>query len=113
LPAFDTPLWLASIAAAIVGGILFGMAAWFSFTKVRLLPSRLLVALLALLPIAHFWWAFIEGHGPGKVVVRLLPWFDDVSFSVVFAALAGVALAACLASGSETAPSGHSVSLAR
>jgi hypothetical protein len=101
--AFDTPLWLTSIAAAIAGGILFGMASWFSFTNIRFRPSRLLLAVAALLPIVHFWWTYIEKHARPGSWLEAYRWFDDVTFQYVFAALAGVAVAACLAPASETA----------
>jgi hypothetical protein len=80
--------------------MLFGCAAWLSFSKVRFRPSRLLLALAALLPVAHFWWTFAEGHGRSGWLAY--QWFDGVNFQFVFAALAGVAVAACLAPASET-----------
>jgi hypothetical protein len=100
--AFDTPLWLASISAAIVAGMLFGRAAWLPFSNVRFRPSRLLLALAALLPLAHFWWAFTERHWRSGSWLEAYHWFDGVNFQYVFAALAGVAVAACLAPASET-----------
>ena len=55
-------MWLAWIAPTIVTGFLFGLATWLPFAKVRYLWSRLLLAALALAPIAQFWWLFFEGH---------------------------------------------------
>jgi hypothetical protein len=67
---FDTWLWLSWIGAAAGAGLLFGLAACLPFARVRFLPSRLLLAALALLPLAHFWWVFIEGHGSGGWLAR-------------------------------------------
>jgi hypothetical protein len=54
----DTTLWLESIGSTVAAGLLFGLATWLPFTSVRLLPSRLVLAVVALLPVAHFWWGF-------------------------------------------------------
>ena len=37
---FDTSLWLKSIGSTVAAGLLFGLATWLPFTKVRLVPSR-------------------------------------------------------------------------
>ena len=90
---FDTSLWLESIGSTVAAGILFGLATWLSFTKVRLLPSRFLLAAAALLPVAHFWWSFIDGHGNPSGWLGANYWFDNFQSQYVFAALAGVAIA--------------------
>jgi hypothetical protein len=92
----DRSLWLESIGSTVAAGLLFGLATWFPFTKVRLLPSRLLLAAAALLPVAHFWWSFIEGHGTPDGWLGANYWFDNFQSQYVFAALAGVAFASCL-----------------
>jgi hypothetical protein len=93
---FDTSLWLESIGSTVAAGLLFGLATWLSFTKVRLLPSRLLLAAAALLPVAHFWWSFIDGHGSPSGWLGANYWFDNFQSQYVFAALAGVAIASVL-----------------
>jgi hypothetical protein len=89
---FDTWLWLSWIGAAAGAGLLFGLAACLPFARVRFLPSRLLLAALALLPVAHFWWVFIQGHGSGGWLARGY-WFDGTQIQFVLPALAGVAIA--------------------
>ena len=93
---FDTSLWLESIGSTVAAGILFGLATWLSFTKVRLMPSRSLLAAAALLPVAHFWWSFIDGHGNPSGWLGANYWFDNFQSQYVFAALAGVAIASVL-----------------
>jgi hypothetical protein len=84
-------LWTGSLAAA---GLLFGLAAWFPFTTLRYLWSRLLLAALAFLPLVHF----------GVVMFYLAPrhpvsgwlttnWFWDVGSQTALAVLGGVAIA--------------------
>jgi hypothetical protein len=72
------------------------LATWLPFTKVRLLPSRLLLAAAALLPVAHFWWIFIEGHGKPNGWLEGNYWFDNFQSLYVFAALVGVGIASTL-----------------
>ena len=93
---FDTSLWLESIGSTVAAGLLFGLATWLPLTKVRLLPSRFLLAAAALLPVAHFWWSFIEGHGNPSGWLGANYWFDNFQSQYVFAALAGVAIASVL-----------------
>jgi hypothetical protein len=85
-----------SIGSTVAAGLLFGFATWLPFTRVRLLPSRLLLAAAALLPVAHFWWSFIEGHGSPDGWLGANYWFDNFQSQYVFAALAGVAIASVL-----------------
>jgi hypothetical protein len=85
-------LWLSWIGAAVAAGLLFGLATWLPFTKVRFLPSRLVLAAAALLPIAHFWWIFIRPHGSSGWLLRSY-WFDAVEIQFALVALAGVAIA--------------------
>ena len=89
---YDTSLWLSWAGSMVAAGFLFGLATWLPFAKVRFLPSRLLLAALALLPLAHFWWVFIEGHGSGGWLARGY-WFDGAQIQFVLLALAGVAIA--------------------
>jgi len=92
----ETSPWIASIGSAVTAGVLFGLATWFSFTRIRFLPSRLLLAAVTLLPVAHFWWTLIEGH-VGTGAVNASYWFDGFDSQFVFAALVGVAIASCFA----------------
>ena len=67
---YDDSLWLSWVGATVGAGFLFGLATWLPFVMVRYLPSRFLLAALALLPLAHF-WILIQGHagssvGPGR-----------------------------------------------
>jgi hypothetical protein len=48
-----TSLWLTWLGPAVGAGLLFGLAAWLPFTKVRYLWSRLLLAALVLAPLAR------------------------------------------------------------
>lgn len=89
---YDTSLWLTWAGAMVAAGFLFGLATWLPFVKVRFLPSRLLLAALTLLPIAHVWWVFIQGHGSGGWLARAY-WFDGAPIQFVSPALAGVAIA--------------------
>jgi hypothetical protein len=89
---FDTWLWLSWIGAAAGAGLLFGLAACLPFARVRFLPSRLLLAALALLPLAHFWWVYIQGHGSGGWLARGY-WFNGTQIQFVLPVLAGVAIA--------------------
>jgi hypothetical protein len=101
---FDDLLWLSWLGATVAVGLLFGLATWLPFTKVRYLPSRLLLAAVALLPIAQFWWVLIQGHATGGWLARAY-WFDGVQTQFVLAALAGVAIASGFrAKGSRPAP---------
>lgn len=89
----DGSLWLAWAGATVAAGLLFGLATWLPFAKIRFLPSRLLLAAVALLPLAHFSWLYIESHAPpGGWLVRF-SWFDDWGTQFVMAAFAGVAIA--------------------
>lgn len=102
---YDTSLWLTWVGAMVAVGFLFGLATWLPSAKIRFLPSRLLLAALALLPLAHFWWVFIRGHGSGGWLARGY-WFDGAQIQFVLAALAGVAIASgfrARRSGSDTA----------
>jgi hypothetical protein len=84
-------LWVGSLAAA---GLVFGLAAWFPFTALRYLWSRLLLAALAFLPLAHFWLVvlYLARH---HVVSGWLTtdWFWDVASQTALAVLGGVAIA--------------------
>lgn len=88
-------MWLAWIAPTIATGFLFGLATWLPFAKVRYLWSRLLLAALALAPIAQIWWLYIEGHAAERRWLWLFraDWlFGDLA-QIALAILAGVAIA--------------------
>lgn len=89
---YDNTLWLSWVGATVAVGLLFGLATWLPFTKVRFLPSRLLLAAVVLMPIAQLWWGLIKGHGEGGWLGRFY-WYDAVQVQFVLAALAGVAIA--------------------
>jgi len=91
-----TGLWLAWIGVTVAAGLLFGLATSLPFTKVRYAWSRLLLAAIALAPIAQFWWVFLfqlERHGEagGWLSRADRLWHPELQF--VLAALAGVAIA--------------------
>jgi len=89
---YDDSMWLAWFGATIAAGFLFGLATWVPFTSVRFLPSRLLLAVVLLLPIARFWWIFLQGHGSGSWLAKGY-WFDGMPVQWVLAAFVGVAIA--------------------
>jgi hypothetical protein len=94
---FDSSLWLVSVVATVVAGLLFGLAAWVPFTRIRYLSSRLLLAALALVPVAHFWWIFFNYHGSPTGWLGRAYWFDmSAETQFVLAGFAGVALASGL-----------------
>ena len=82
----DDVLWFSWVAATVVGGLLFGLATWVPFARVRFLPSRLALAAVALVPLAHAWWIWVGGHA------TRLYWFDGAEILFPMAALAGVAI---------------------
>lgn len=91
-------MWLAWSASTIGAGFLFGLATWLPFAAVRYLWSRLLLAALALAPLAQFWWVFVfqlPRHGDvGGWTYRWLPhWILDPTSQSALAVLAGVAIA--------------------
>jgi hypothetical protein len=88
---FDDWVWLSWVTAAIVAGLLFGLATWLPLGKIRFLPSRLALAAAALVPVAHY-WLLAERHASGGWLGKLY-WFDDLAIQFVMAALAGVAIA--------------------
>ena len=91
---FDNSLWLLSVVATVVAGLLFGLAGWLPFTRIRYLPSRLLLAAVALVPAAHFWWIFFNYHGDPSSWLGRAYWFDmSAETQFVLAGFAGVALA--------------------
>ena len=90
---YDTSLWLSWAGAMVAAGFLFGLATWLPFAKLRFLPSRLLLAAFALLPLAQFWWVLIQGHGRSGGWLSQAYWFDGAQIQFVLAALAGVAIA--------------------
>jgi hypothetical protein len=90
---YDGVALLSWVAAMVGAGLSFGLATWLPFTKVRFLPSRLLLAAVTLVPLAHFWWVVLERHmAAGSWVWRMF-WFESEGILFVLPALAGVALA--------------------
>ena len=63
----DDALWFSWVAATVFGGCLFGLATWLPFARVRFLPSRLALAAVALVPIAHASWIWLGGHATGRL----------------------------------------------
>ena len=62
--------------------------------SVPYLSSRLLLAAVALVPVAHFWWIFFNHHGNPSGWLWRAYWFDMSSETqFVLAGFAGVALA--------------------
>jgi hypothetical protein len=95
---FHTGLWLSWAALVVLAGFLFGLAAWFPFTKVRYLWSRLLLAALALLPLAHYLYVFgyqvpHTGSSGSGWIGRQWYVLSGVVAQTASAALVGVALA--------------------
>ena len=93
-----TGLWLAWISATVAAGILFGLATSLPFTstRVRYSWSRLLLAAIALAPIAQFWWVFLfqlDRHGLAGGWLFRADWLTAPELQFVLAALAGVAIA--------------------
>jgi hypothetical protein len=89
----DNSLWYAWLGWTVGAGVLFGSATWLPFTKLRYLPSRLLLALLASLPVVHYWWAFLFRVRSSAGLILQVRWFDAFQIQFVCAALAGVAIA--------------------
>jgi hypothetical protein len=90
---YANSLWLSWVGVTVAAGLLFGLATWLPFTKVRFLPSRLLLAAATLLPLVHFWWVLIQGHGQSSGWLAQAYWFDGAQIQFVMATLAGVAIA--------------------
>jgi hypothetical protein len=88
---YNNSLWLPWLGATVAVGLLFGLATWLPLTKVRFLPSRLLLAAAALLPIAQF-WVLVQGHATSGWL-RQAYWFDGEPTQFLLASLAGVAIA--------------------
>ena len=90
----DDSLWHLSILATIVAGLPFGLAAWLPFTRIRYLPSRLLLAAVALVPVVHFSWIILDQHVDSASWLWRAYWFDfSFEMQFVLAGFAGVALA--------------------
>jgi hypothetical protein len=90
---YDDSLLLSWAGAAVAAGLLFGLATWLPFSKIRFLPSRLLLAAVALLPLAHFWWIYNVSHADYGGWLERFYWFDQGATQFVMAAFAGVAIA--------------------
>jgi hypothetical protein len=82
--------------SAAGAGLLFGLATWFPFTRVRYAWSRLLLAAVAFAPIAQFWWVFIyqlQRHGEAGGWLYRADWLMDLETQFALATLAAVAIA--------------------
>jgi len=100
----DVWLWLSSVGSSAAAGLLFGLAAWLPFARVRYLWSRLLLAALVFLPVAHFWlfWGYLASRGHAVGGWLATDWFWGQGPQFVLAALGGVAIASGFrAKGSE------------
>lgn len=94
---WDVWLWLGWIGTSAGAGFLFGLATLLPFSRVRFLWSRLLLAALVLLPIAHFWliWGYLlpRRHTMGGWFATSTSWFGDLGTQFALAVLAGIAIA--------------------
>ena len=95
---FDDWLWISWIGATVTAGLLFGLATWLPFTRIRYAWSRLLLAALPLAPIVQVWWVRyqLERNGMADGWLVRADWLTDVTSQSVLAALAGVAIASGL-----------------
>ena len=94
-------VWLTWAGATIVAGLLFGLATLLPFANVRFMPSRLVLAAVALLPVSQFGWLFLRSHGAGHLF-----WFDAAHIQFSLAALAGVAIASAFTDDPEPRATG-------
>jgi ABC-type sulfate transport system permease subunit len=105
---FDTAAWLAWVPRMIAAGFLFGLAAWLPFRRLRYRWSRLLLAGLALAPLAQYWWLFLfqlqRNNAVGGWLYRL-DWLLAGADQKVLAVLAGVAVASVFTAAPEEAVS--------
>ena len=82
------------MGAAVAGGLLFGLATWLPFTSVRFVWSRLLLAAVAFVPIAQFWWVWIyQLQGEVGDWLFRADWFFAAPAQTALAVLTGVAIA--------------------
>jgi len=90
----DAWLWLSWIGPVVAGGLLFGLAIWLPFTKVRFTWSRLLLAAVAFIPIAQYWWVWIyQLQGEVSDWLFRADWFFAAPAQTSLAVLTGVAIA--------------------
>jgi hypothetical protein len=86
--------WLLWTGTAAVAGFVFGIAAWFPFAAVRYRWSRLMLAAIVVLPLAHFWVVLgylARRHPVGGWLAH--DWFWDFASQTALALLVGVAVA--------------------
>jgi hypothetical protein len=100
---FQQSLWLAWVAPLVAAGLLFGFAASMPFAGIRILPSRLLLAAFALIPLAHTWWVLVRHPGSSGGWLGQAYWFDATPVQFVSGVLTGVAIASMLGSKRRTA----------
>jgi hypothetical protein len=92
----DALIWLSWIGAAVVAGLLFGMATWLPFAAIGYRWSRLVLAAVALAPIAQYWWVWIyqlQRHGEVGGWLYRANWFSAETTQTALAVLTGVAIA--------------------
>jgi hypothetical protein len=101
---FDVRQWSATITPLIFAGALFTIAARFPFPRPRYAWSRLVLAVLALLPELHvafvMWSPQFDVRWPSFIITPR--WFDSGSVPAMCAVLAGVAIGAGFGARLET-----------
>ena len=107
---FDTAMWLTYGALMVLGGLLFGLAVWMPLTRFRYLPSRLIIAAVAMVPFFNTLWLDTHAADSGLTQFWLTRprWFSDPPIVGACAALAGVAIASGLRSAEEGGSAGPS-----
>ena len=81
-----------AVVLLILSGLAFGLATRFPFPRPRYAFGRLVLAVVALAPAIHVWWAVLRGL-PVRGVLGRVFWFDSPEVAFIGAALAGVAIA--------------------
>jgi MFS family permease len=93
----DGWLWLAWVSTSASAGLLFGLAATFPFSRFRYFSGRLLLAAIAFLPVAEYWfvWGYLlpRRHTIGGWLVTTTGWFGSFGTLFALAVLGGVAVA--------------------
>jgi hypothetical protein len=98
---FDASIWLSWIGTTVAAGLLFGIAAWLPFAAFSYRWSRLVLAAVALVPIAQFWWVWIyqfQRHNEVGGWLYRADWFFAAPTQSALAILAGVSIASGLRS---------------
>src|SRR5207249_3560213 len=94
---WNSGLWLSWVGTSLGAGFLFGFAVLLPFSRVRFLWSRLLLAALALLPVAQGWliWGYLlpRRHTVSELLATTSRWFGGAGTFSALTVLAGVAIA--------------------